>query len=57
MLFLSSDFVQNQLFRKFFFEYHPAECVGPYLGPICLQRVWADGTSRHNKIEPVHEIV
>ena len=56
--FLSSDFFQNQLFWNFFSgipsewqtdwnQIRPDIFVGPDLGPFCLQRLWANDTSRH----------
>ena len=55
-LLSSADFFQNQLFKKFFQEYHQSvkqfgsrsgrHIVGPDLNPNCLQRLSADGSSR-----------
>ena len=54
--FVICCFFQNQLFEKFFQEYHQSvkqfgprsgtTFVGPDLGPICLQRLSADDTRR-----------
>ena len=58
MLFCRLRVFQNQLFRKIHFrnQYHLSvklfgfrsgwHFVGPDPGPICLQRLWADDTSR-----------
>ena len=57
LLLLSADFYQNELFQKFLSEkLSVSNCLdpdqdqhsaGPDLDPNCLQRLSADGKSRH----------
>ena len=46
---LSADFFSRSTFSIFFFQVYSDQaryCVGPDLGPTCLQRLSADDTRR-----------
>ena len=56
---LYADNIAINFFQKIFQEYHQCQLnsldpykarhyVGPYLGPNCLQRLWADSTSKQS---------